>query len=187
MQDEIGVIASIQPQWCRLILPCIKTLEIRKTAPNLKPPFKVWTYCTLAGSKSFFCDNLHGDVAAWNKEKWEERKGHVICEFTCDRIDKLYYDSDILYGIDHPNDYGFKIMETSRLTLQQIADYFKCKDGYGWHISDLVVYERPLEISEFIRPCSTPYQCESCEKLIASYGCAQTIRRPPQSWCYAQR
>ena len=104
MQDEIGVIASIRPEWCRLILSGIKTVEIRKTAPNLKTPFKTWIYCTSTGSNRLFNRELRKDIAAWNREKWGERKGRVIGEFTCDRIDKLYYDSDIQYGIDYPND-----------------------------------------------------------------------------------
>lgn len=51
--------------------------------------------------------------------------------------------------------------------------------GYGWHISELVVYDAPKKLSEF-----------KGRKLvwrgnnhIHEY---EKIIRPPQSWCYVE-
>ena len=41
-----AVLISIQPKWCELILLGKKTLDVRKTKPNLKTPFKCYIYQT---------------------------------------------------------------------------------------------------------------------------------------------
>ena len=57
---------------------------------------------------------------------------------------------------------------------------------YGWHISDLKIYDTPKELSKFSRPF------ENCiGKVCDEYGCAYCengghIKRPPQSWCYVE-
>ena len=37
-----AVLLSIQPQWCEKIASGEKTVEVRKTAPKLKTPFKCY-------------------------------------------------------------------------------------------------------------------------------------------------
>ena len=60
---------------------------------------------------------------------------------------------------------------------------------YGWHISNLVIYDEPKELSEFKKinqPCwygemgISKRDCHECK----SKDCF--IQRPPQSWCYVQ-
>ena len=41
-----AVLISIRPEWCEKIVSGRKTLELRKTAPTIKPPFKCYIYCT---------------------------------------------------------------------------------------------------------------------------------------------
>ncbi|MBP1544845.1 MAG: hypothetical protein J6A16_12185 [Oscillospiraceae bacterium] len=58
---------------------------------------------------------------------------------------------------------------------------------YGWHISHLVIYDRPKELSEFKkhnRKChyehlglATP-KCSECSEC--------QLERSPQSWCYVE-
>lgn len=45
--------------------------------------------------------------------------------------------------------------------------------GYGWHISDLRIYDVPRELSEFTGLRNTRFGA-------APYD----IKRAPQSWCY---
>ena len=69
---------------------------------------------------------------------------------------------------------------------------------YGWHISNLVIYDKPKELSEFYRKCEK-FPCEGCEHLKYQrvnadeydYDCEFfnyhiPIKRPPQSWCYVE-
>ena len=41
-----AVLISIRPKWCEKIINGEKAIEVRKTRPNLKTPFKVYIYCT---------------------------------------------------------------------------------------------------------------------------------------------
>ena len=47
-----AVLISIRPEWVKKILAGEKTLEVRKTRPNMETPFKVYIYCT-AGNLSY--------------------------------------------------------------------------------------------------------------------------------------
>lgn len=47
-----AVMLSIKPKWCELIAKSQKTVEVRKTKPKLKPPFKCYIYCTKASKKT---------------------------------------------------------------------------------------------------------------------------------------
>jgi len=55
--------------------------------------------------------------------------------------------------------------------------YSNGKEVYGWHISDLVIYDKPKELSEFM-------------KAEYNYGKIHLppskLYRPPQSWCYVE-
>ena len=41
------------------------------------------------------------------------------------------------------------IIVKSCLKVQELKDYLGYKNGYGWHISNLKIYDKPKELSEF--------------------------------------
>lgn len=62
------------------------------------------------------------------------------------------------------------------LSAAEIRKYADGANGlYGWHISDLVYYDKPKELSEFKGLRKTKFGYEPVE-----------IKRPPQSWCYVE-
>jgi hypothetical protein len=82
----------------------------------------------------------------------------------------------------------------------EIVQYANGNLVYSWDISDLVIYDKPKELSEFCIQCKehdkdSP-RCGKCEyyyyesnESIGFYdecGCdgLRNITRPPQSWCY---
>lgn len=196
-----AVLISIRPKWCEKIVSGMKTIEVRKTRPKMNTPFKCYIYCTLQGCNEFFRVDLVRDVAKWNRGKWADRKGKVIGEFTCDRIDRITH---IGYtGI--PNLVETRIcdaatMRTSPvggllnaacLTPKMLNDYLAWSDGYGWHISNLKIYDTPKELIEF----HTWGKCKSCSKsgyestaCIYDENCMipAAITKAPQSWCYVE-
>ena len=174
-----AIMMSIRPQWCEKIASGEKTIEVRKTRPKLDTPFKCYIYCTLQGCNEFFRVDLGGDVAKWNRGKWWDRKGKVIGEFTCDRI----------YEIAPLNHAPDDVEKQACLTREEIVNYLK-GTGYGWHISDLRIYDAPRELSEFRRACPNSWYCESCAMYWENNGtCGNEslqLKRAPQSWCYVE-
>ena len=147
-----SVIISIRPEWCRKIITGEKTLEIRKTKPKLETPFKCYIYCTHSGSGEFFKSSLYSDIAWWNGEQWGKKIGKVIGEFTCNGF--YTYSSVFPEANTLPE---FIVLRRSCLTHEQIAQYenpnvigttLMC-GVHAWDVSDVVVYDRPKDLSEF--------------------------------------
>ena len=193
-----AVMISIRPKWCEKICNGKKTIEIRKTRPKLETPFKCYVYCTRDKHLAFM-QNASGTnlIACMNAETAIPvggflGNGKVIGEFICDRIYELetkapggsYY----VKGEDQPttND----VARQSCLTLKDMHEYLQLKAGYGWHISDLVIYDEPKMLSEFRRVCVNDLYCESCAMYWKNGGnCGNEslrLKRPPQSWCYVE-
>lgn len=159
-----AVMISIRPKWCAKIASGKKTIELRKTKPKLELPFKCYIYCTLAGSVEFFYENLRGDIARWNREKWADKKGRVIGEFVCDAM------------LSHCEMSNADLAEQmSCVKREKIREYSGGEEVFGWHISDLVIYDKPKELSEFRRLEKTK-----------EWAKPQRLTRPPQSWCYVE-
>lgn len=191
-----AVMLSVRPKWCEKIINGDKTIEVRKTRPKLEMPFKCYIYCTLQGCNEFFRVDLGGDVAKWNRGKWADRKGNVIGEFTCDRIYKIDKDStDFLFKAGGLSVYKQAAEEKCGLRVAMTDDelhgYLGHCQGYGWHISDLVIYDEPKELIEF----HTWKKCKSCSKSgYESTACIYdencmipvAITKAPQSWCYVE-
>lgn len=105
-----GVLVSIQPKWCQFIADKKKVVEVRKTRPKLKTPFKVYIYCTkpskkyqtICGCMVINTDELYrlpngkikhdwsGELMCCNGEYTKDNflNGKVIGEFVCNRIDE---------------------------------------------------------------------------------------------------
>ena len=188
-----AVMISIRPKWCEKIARGEKTIEVRKTKPKLETPFKCYIYCTQDKHLAFMQNQTGTNLIACMDANaaipvgGAIGNGKVIGEFTCDRIYELetkapggsYY----VKGEDQPttND----VARQSCLTLRDMHEYLKSAKGYGWHISDLKIYDKPRELSEFRHPLS----CESCVYWKNGGTCVDgglLIECPPQSWCYVE-
>lgn len=158
-----AVMLSIRPKWCQKIASGEKTIEVRKTKPKLETPFKCYIYCTLPKYP-------HEDFITTDYPMPQfYGGGKVIGEFTCDRIDRLAPANEP-YGIyDIDDDY---VLQTC-LENGALWDYGHGIPLYGWHISDLRIYDTPRELSEFRRatdPCDSchaeyTWECTGCKKL----------------------
>ncbi|MFR1458179.1 MAG: hypothetical protein ACLSS5_08695 [Oscillibacter sp.] len=184
-----AVMLSIRPKWCEKVASGEKTIEVRKTRPKLKTPFKAYIYCTMPDAK-----NPHNILELHGADgKIRKANGKVIGEFTCDRIDRLAPANDP-YGIyDIGDDY---VLQTC-LENGALWDYGHGTPLYGWHISDLRIYDAPKKLGEFWRDCleysELSTNCWSCENVCGDgdeTDCNTDgrlyLRRPPQSWCYVE-
>ena len=207
-----SVLLSIKPQYCELIASGKKTIEVRKTKPKLDTPFKCYIYCTkpskkyqtICGCMILNSDELYrhpkqgikyGDsieLMCCNDEYSEDNflNGKVIGEFMCNGIIPI----SIEYS--NPNSrIALKEFPYTCLTDKEIMDYLgNGKTGYGFHISDLVIYDQPRELSDFRKPCiygeESDVSCFLCDKSgyrpDMHIDCFNEVTRPPQSWYYVE-
>ena len=166
-----AVMLSIRPKWVEKIANGEKTIEVRKTQPKLETPFKCYIYCTLPKYP-------HEDFIATDYPMPQfYGGGKVVGEFTCDRIyeleTKAHGGSYYVKNEDQPTT-NF-IARQSCLDLKDMHDYLHAQKGYGWHISDLRIYDAPRELSGFTGLRNTRFGA-------APYD----IKRAPQSWCYVE-
>lgn len=166
-----AVMISIRPKWCEKICRGEKTVEIRKTRPKLETPFKCYIYETQGKTDTPWVDEDGHMIFSG--------KGKVIGEFICNRIYELA-------PLNHAPD---DVEQQACLTREEIVRYLKGV-GYGWHISDLVIYDEPKMLGEFQRVCVNDLYCESCAMYWKNGGnCGNEslrLKRPPQSWCYVE-
>lgn len=196
-----AIMLSIRPQWCQKIAAGEKTIEVRKTKPKLETPFKCYIYCTMDKHLAFM-QNQTGtnliacmDVDAAIPVGGAIGNGRVVGEFTCDRIYKIDKDStDFLFKAGGLSVYKKAAEEKCGLCVAMTDDelhgYLGHYQGYGWHISDLLIYDQPRDLTAFRRACKNSWYCESCAMYWENNGtCGNEslqIRRPPQSWCYVE-
>lgn len=215
-----AVMLSIQPKWCELIASGTKTIEVRKNRPQIETPFKCYIYETKGKSADMLVrkDSNGESVVTYNNGK-----GRVIGEFICDKIETYVYDEHIGYptpaydGDDSFCDCGEGYWITSNeiqstcLTSDELLAYGNGKNLYGWHISDLVIYDKPRELGEFWVRSNHP-DCDLCAHVPVDMSpdefvwhndfCGEChrlsyksmwathfrkrITRAPQSWMYCQ-
>lgn len=187
-----AVLISIRPKWCEKIVNGNKTIEVRKTRPKLETPFKCYIYCTKGGVA----------LGAWGKH------GKVIGEFICGRIDWITHigctgipnlvETRICDAATMRTSPVGGLLNAACLTPKMLNDYLAWGDGYGWHISNLEIYDQPKELNEFWFPpelyCEKE-RCGSCPCDQAadvngeySFDCEwkRPLTRAPQSWCYVE-
>lgn len=211
-----AILISIHPEWCAKIANGEKTIEVRKTKTKIETPFKCYIYCT-KGKEVLITNKL----VSWTKE--------VIGEFVCDRISEyrtefyedkntyqeireVWLDEDYDYPVEdyriittnekeNPSD--CKLLKNACLTFDEVKKYVGYGDGkfYGWHISELKIYDKPKELGEngdFKFPCvrsgedfDTHRKCVGCKYARIWAGtreiyCDRWVTRAPQSWAYVE-
>ena len=162
-----AVLISIQPKWCELIASGIKTVEVRKSKPKLDVPFKVYIYQT----RRTWIYDIYSRISDW--------QGKVVGEFVCDSIIQIGYNKNG-YGLDDFVVNG--VIAKSCVPEKELYHYLQGKKPYIWHISDLLIYDKPKELSEFRLYNVRAYYDEELKLPMPTHE----ITRPPQSWCYVK-
>lgn len=192
-----AVMLSICPRRCELITSGKETIVVRKTKPKIETPFKVYSYCTQYRPIDYINYGYGLNMPA----------GTVIGKFICDRIDVITIVTSITTDYVQVNGkLTHTITKDTCLSFDELQKYADGKHVYGWHISNLKIYDKPKELNEFItvdkeaiRGCEHRFQsyyrfteggyikngfvcdkddtwCFNCKRKL--------IVRPPQSWCY---
>ena len=208
-----AVMISIHPKWCGLIASGKKTLEVRKTRPKIETPFKVCIYCTKDKNNHFWAGKRYSYADEHSHNAFDKYgNGKVIGEFVCDEV-ITYIADDFIGAIDYdgttrtePVDgefaYWIPGQDKTCLNTCEINEYGNGKTIYGWHISELKIYDQPKEIEHFRRVCRYRNNDGSCQYEKVECGCVKLdfnpdgsinlaecldcMPRAPQSWCYVE-
>lgn len=181
------IMLPVRPKWCELIASGKKTIEARKFCPKCDVPFKVDIYCTkpskkyqtVCGCMVLNSDELfrlpsgkikYGDSVEMmlydNYTADNFLNGKVIGEFVCYDCFPIHVLTDIQFPIDRGlwSPFSERIWRDACLTPEEVIDYAGDREYiFGWTISDLIIYDKPKQLSEF------------------------GVKRPPQSFCYVER
>jgi predicted transcriptional regulator len=182
-----AVMLSIRPKWFDKIANGEKTIEVRKTRPKMNTPFKCYIYCTLPKYP-------HEDFIATDYPRPQfYGGGKVIGEFICDAITRVNICG---FWDDSGKQLDNRLKDTC-LTSEEFGNYLGENVGYGWHISNLKIYDAPKKLGGFWRDCleysELSTNCWSCENVCGDgdeTDCNTDgrlyLHRPPQSWCYVE-
>ena len=181
-----NIITSVSPYLCGKIASGDCKILVKKSTPK-EVPFRVYIYCTKTKNKWSLCDyegayqNSEGEIVYAQQ--------HVIGEFICDRVYNIDYLPKEYEG--NPSQFSEFICNNSCLSFEQIIEYKKGKTIYGWHITDLKLYDKPKKLNEFY----VKKKCNSCRQSgYESTACIYdedcivpvTITHSPRSWVYVE-
>lgn len=188
-----SVLISIRPQWCELIAAGKKTIEVRKTRPRLETPFKCYIYCTkgspyLNRRNGIFYLESKDILGGHGPGLYKRLSGHVIGEFVCDKV--------FLWNHDIHDEDTITLEAAREQSCLSEDSLLKYADGYfyGWHISNLIIYDKPKQLRSFYKECAgldntgLCYECENAfgEECDCTVNGCLRFTRPPQSWCYVE-
>lgn len=158
-----AVLISIKPEWCEKIVSGKKTVEVRKDMPTqVELPFKCYIYCS--GGSTLYRSGHDGETRLYHKEApgafthHTVLNGKVIGEFVCDWMAPLSMAASSEEALDPP----IEIPGLGMTDLELWKYLGNGNEGQGWGISELKLYERPLELREL------------------------GVDKPPQSWRYVE-
>ena len=195
-----SLLASLKPYYYYLIGEGIKKIEVRKTYPKADHWDRAVSFYMSKDEKSF------AKIPKEFQEKYRKHFGKVGMRFVCDRIDEYtlkefeWEKGDITLEYHIPTIEG----ENTCLEYDEVREYGNGKPLYFWHISNLVIYDKPKELGEFIVPskigCCNEGKCRGCKFLDRGNGfnveddcnakfCTdeyKPLRKAPQSWCYVE-
>lgn len=167
-----AILMSIRPQWVAKILNGEKTIEIRKTYPKCDLPIDVYIYCT-KDKKYANLINRGGFLT-----------GMVVAKFTLNTIWKYENKKPvafkgenkmILYQYDDLQVFGC-------ISLEEINKY--CNGNcYTWHIDNLVIFDKPKELTDFFVYSHTIDGVNEKNKP-QKYDVLKRLNKAPQSYCY---
>ena len=178
------ILASLKPYYYYLIGERKKTIEVRKTAlKNL--PQDIAFYMS-KDEKSF------AKIPKKFQEKYRKYFGKIGMRVVCDEVEEFHEWELSPQGkfVDFERERLENFLTAACLSEEEVVRYRGnlpyFKPLYGWHISDLKIYDKPKPIMQFYKPCPIKIKnCPVCELYSTYTGCCMNnIDRPPQSWVY---
>ena len=180
------ILASIKPYYYYLIAEEKKKIEVRKMAlKNL--PQDIAFYMS-KDEKSF------AKIPKEFQEKYRKHFGKIGMRIVCDEVEEFHEWELSPQGkfADFERERLENFLTAACLSEEEVVRYREnlpyFKPLYGWHISDLKIYDKPKPIMQFYKPCPIKIKnCPVCELYSTYTGCCMNnIDRPPQSYMFVE-
>ena len=180
------ILASIKPYYYYLIAEEKKKIEVRKMAlKNL--PQDIAFYMS-KDEKSF------AKLPKEFQEKYRKHFGKIGMRIVCDEVEEFHEWELSPQGkfADFERERLENFLTAACLSEEEVVRYREnlpyFKPLYGWHISDLKIYDKPKPIMQFYKPCPIKIKnCPVCELYSTYTGCCMNnIDRPPQSYMFVE-
>ena len=181
------VLASLKPYYYYLVGEGIKKIEVRKDMPKASDWNKEVLFYMSKDVKSF------AKIPKEFQEKYRKHFGKVGLKFICDKVEKFIVGGLLSDDIEKPACLSYTEMINYFYKPEEL-DGNTAKFGYAWHISDLKIYDKPKELSEFRPICKFEGKDAICALFCPNwkydgglfFECTRKVTRPPQSWCYVE-
>lgn len=195
-----AILISDHAKWCALMMLGIKKIEVRKGTALYKATKKLideygyaefYVFCTRKKAtrrEDMFtkgCNIWFNKGYAMNRQYL--MNGKVVFKFRCYKVEEIKF-----HCLTKTNAYGVQRIEAtfttqtlsftglkklSCLTGDNLMKYLNDNDGYAIHISDLEIFDKPKELSEFrfVRPTK-----------IKNFYYSGRLTNAPQNFCYVE-
>ena len=188
-----SIMISIKPKYVAKILNGEKTIEVRKTAPKCDLPVEVYIYCTKEDDllllsqveRDMFVRGKDFDIKDYYRlHSGYNGKGKVVAKFTLKKVEEFIqglneaeYEHLPNFALKDYDYYGLEyLMEKACLNDEEINKYAPYLSFYAWHISDLVIFDKPKELMDF----------RNFNQWNGNEIDPYTMTKAPQSWCYCE-
>lgn len=211
-----AILISIKPEWVEKILNGEKTIILSKNMPKCDLPIDVYIYCTKGKEllRQIICyyPKQTKTTSSYKiiNEDYNTNKivnGKVVAKFTLNKVSdilKIYkYKSNGKTYVDYISNCGeINWCQKACLSPLELEDYLSLKNGYAWHIENLQIFDKPMELSEFYKGnyeyIRDYVDCNNTNCFYAhnnsilgddgncdDYDCPRLkVNKPPRGWQY---
>ena len=198
-----SILISIKPKYVADILNERKTSEVRKTEPNVELPIDVYIYCTkeeylYRTNKGYIASKKPLEVGKGTEYSFAySDEGMVVAKFTLNKVEEIKNNLAMRFFTESADEK--ELLDKSCLNSDQLFWYLAPQElkvkccGYAWHISNLVIFDKPKELSEFnsfqrakAKDCGFLKQCKNCGRRFNRCHLLKPLTKAPQSFMYVE-
>lgn len=198
-----AIMISIKPKYCELIMNGEKTIEVRKNKALANAIQKlidengyadVYVYCTKTNKHHWYLqeryDHSSDETLGYSTPYYtyikvadimtQQLDGKVLFKFRCYNVEEIKFTENEWHGTKEMP--ALKVLDKSCLTYQEITNYLN-GTGFAIHISDLEIFDKPKELSEFrhithFRRYGS-FRVDIEEQIVP-------LTKAPQNYCYVE-
>jgi predicted transcriptional regulator len=190
---------SIKPKYCALEMNGVKSIEVRRNKALANAIQKlidkygyadIYVYCSKdsMGYLTEYRSKETGKHLHWSYHlgKANGLNGKVVFKFRCYKVDDYVNGRKWSWKVGAPmwgacNDYEYILKDTC-LTDDELRNYADDLSFYAIHISDLEIFDKPKELSEFKQPRDS-YGKVNWNTNEYYY---MNLTKAPQNFCYVE-